>query len=309
MTLAQLRIFVSIAEHGSVRAAARALGMAQSSLTLQLSKLEAELGAPLFQRGSRGIAPTLLGEHLRGRAAGILADCERTRDELRQLQGDFTGTLSFGMAVEPLTALLPSVLPDFRRRFARMSLHLVSATSRVLLQWVRDGTIDMALALIAPDADAADLRVERLHCSTPAVICRKGDPLSAAGSIRALRDAAWITTRAPQAHGTEPNRLSQLFAANGLGQPDIALTTEALYDTLHLLAHSDYLALEPAMLVEHVFFREHLTRLPIAEVAAPLDVCVVQRATVPPTPAAQALASMLSSCARVLQTRATTHER
>ena len=55
MKLSQLRAVVAVAEHGSLRAAARSLGTAQPTLTRSLLELERELGAPLFERRSRGM--------------------------------------------------------------------------------------------------------------------------------------------------------------------------------------------------------------------------------------------------------------
>jgi hypothetical protein len=96
------------------------------------------------------------------------------------------------------------------------------------------------------------------------------------------------------------NRLSMLFDAAGLEPPRIAATTEAVFDTLHCVAHSDYLALEPSRLADHAFFRDSLAVVRIAEHAAITPVCLVRRAGVPLTPAAQELATMAVSFARML---------
>ncbi|MGF6290641.1 DNA-binding transcriptional LysR family regulator [Paraburkholderia youngii] len=58
LTISQLRAFTAVAEHGSIRAASRALGIAQSGITQQLQNLESMLGATLFMRTNRGIALT-----------------------------------------------------------------------------------------------------------------------------------------------------------------------------------------------------------------------------------------------------------
>ena len=81
MKLHHFRDAVAIAEHGSLRAAARHLGIAQPTLTRGLSELERELGAPLFERRSKGMLATPLGEAFVRRATAILNDVRRTRDE------------------------------------------------------------------------------------------------------------------------------------------------------------------------------------------------------------------------------------
>ena len=62
MKLSHFRTAAAIAEHGSLRAAARNLGVAQPSLTRGLSELEREIGAPLFERRSKGMIATPIGE-------------------------------------------------------------------------------------------------------------------------------------------------------------------------------------------------------------------------------------------------------
>ncbi|WP_250493552.1 LysR substrate-binding domain-containing protein [Caballeronia sp. GAWG1-1] len=294
LTLTQLRIFVAVAEAGSLRAAARRLTIAQSGITQQLRKLEALAGGPLFERDVRGVRLTSAGERLRVRADLILGECAKTEEEMRQMRGELTGSVALGLAADATMRLFPALLASFRERCPRIDVHLTSATSRVLTSWVREGRLDFALALIAPDADIHDMETTRLFHSNVAVIARKGHPLARARKLSSLCNAEWVSTR----HAG--NKLSALFDTARLTPPNVAVTTEAVFDTLHCIAASDYLALEPASLVAHPFFREHVTVIPIAERAAPTPVCLLRRAGVPLTPAAQELAMMAVSFARML---------
>src|ERR1700744_3743900 len=157
LTLTQLRVFVAVAEAGSLRAAARSLGIAQSGVTQQLRNREAGAGGPLFERGHHGARLTSIGERLRIRADVILGECARTEDEMRQLRGELTGQVSLGVAAEAMMRLFPALLASFRERCPRIDVHLTSATSRVLTAWVRDGSLDFALALVSQNADITDL--------------------------------------------------------------------------------------------------------------------------------------------------------
>ncbi|SAL01570.1 LysR family transcriptional regulator [Caballeronia ptereochthonis] len=299
LTLTQLRMFVAVAEAGSLRAAARRLDVAQSGITQQLRKLETQAGGPLFERDVRGARLTPIGERLRLRADLILGECRKTEDEMRQLRGELTGRVSLGLAAEATLRLFPALLESYRERCPRIDVHLTSATSRVLTSWVRDGSLDFALALIAPDADIHDMETTRLFDSEVAVIARRGHPLARARKLGDLRDAEWVSTR-QRGGGAAGNKLSALFEEAKLAPPRIAATTEAVFDTLHCIAASDYLGLEPASLAEHPFFREHVTIVPVAERAAKTPVCLLRRAGVPLTPAAQELATMAVSFARML---------
>ncbi|MGV2287148.1 LysR substrate-binding domain-containing protein [Trinickia sp. YCB016] len=301
LTLAQLRIFSAVAKHGSLRGAARALDLAQSSVTQQLQNLEVELGAPLFTRTNRGIALTVYGERLLARAGSILGECERTEEEMRQLRGDYEGSVAFGMSAEPMIDTLAPVLTQYRARFDKVRVHLVSGTSRKMISWLRDGTLDFAVALVAPNTDTHDLAVTTIYASDPVVVCRHDHPLRHARSLAELADCEWIGTRAPNASNAPPNRLMDLFARNGLPPPRIVATTEALLDTLHLVVETDWLSLEPSIVTRHGLFGGALASIAIDERAALSNVCVLQRASVPLTPAAQELATMIASYARMIK--------
>ena len=298
LTLAQLRVFVAVADGGSLRAAARRLGIAQSGVTQQLRKLESSVGGSLFERGHRGARLTATGERLRIRADVILGECARTEDEMRQLRGELTGEVSLGVAAEAMMRLFPALLASFRERCPRIDVHLTSATSRVLTAWVREGRLDFALALTSKDADIHDLDATVLFDSPVAVIARRGHPASHARSLHALRSCDWVSTR-PRHAGDVANRLQTLFEDAGLEEPRIAATTEAVFDTLHCVANSDYLSLEPVRLAQHPFFKDHVVMVPIKEQVPVTRVCLLRRAGVPLTPVAQELASMAVSFARM----------
>ena len=86
MRLSQIRDFLAVADTGSIRAAARSLGLTQPALTKSLRQLEAELGAVLVTRSVRGIVFTALGQAFLTRARSIDGDLRRAREEIAQLQ-------------------------------------------------------------------------------------------------------------------------------------------------------------------------------------------------------------------------------
>src|ERR1700729_1609134 len=113
MKLNQFRDVVAIAERGSLRAAARHLGLAQPALTRSVHDLERELGAPLFERRARGMRLTPMGEAFVRRANAILSEVRRARDEVEQLSGGVGGKVVAGLSLAPHVALLPKALPAF----------------------------------------------------------------------------------------------------------------------------------------------------------------------------------------------------
>src|SRR6185436_10951064 len=97
MTLQQVTYFLAAAEHGSFSRAARALYLAQPSLSEQVRALESELGVALFARSGSGVVLTEAGRAFRPEAERVLAALATAREAVvgvRELRG---GTLSIGM--------------------------------------------------------------------------------------------------------------------------------------------------------------------------------------------------------------------
>jgi LysR family transcriptional regulator, regulator of abg operon len=97
MKLNQLRDITAIAEHGCLRAASRALGLAQPALTRSVRELE--LGVMLFERRTRGMVLTTVGAAFVHRANAILSDVRRAVDEVEQIGGGKGGTLDTGLSI------------------------------------------------------------------------------------------------------------------------------------------------------------------------------------------------------------------
>ena len=92
MTLNQLRNVVAIAERGSLRSAARFLGVTQPAITRSIRELEHELGVTLFERHASGMALTAMGQVLVRRATSIQSEVGRVHSELAQLKGNQVGS-------------------------------------------------------------------------------------------------------------------------------------------------------------------------------------------------------------------------
>ena len=113
MELRQLAYFVAIAQSGTITAAAQKLHMSQPPLSLQLQKLEEELGCPLFERDTRHLRMTPAGELFYERAQGILQQCADLKREMADLQAGGRGLLRIGSVSSLNTPLLPRWVARF----------------------------------------------------------------------------------------------------------------------------------------------------------------------------------------------------
>ena len=116
MDIRQLLYFTTIAEEGSISAAAKKLHLSQPPLSYQMKLLEEELHLPLIERSARGIALTEAGRVLYKRAQGILELSELTRKEMLAMASGFTGTLHIGTVSSAICSPSPSSSPRSRSK-------------------------------------------------------------------------------------------------------------------------------------------------------------------------------------------------
>lgn len=301
MTLEQLRAFVAVVEHGSIRAGARALDMAQSGLTQQVKRLEAAVGATLFTRSPSGISLTPHGTALLARARVVLAECAHAEQDFRHLRGELTGSVNVGVSAEAFAELLPPVLEQLRVSHPQVTVHVASGPSSSLLANIREGRLDFAVSLVAHGTDMSDLQWQVLGPAAPCILCRRGHPAERAESITALSGALWVNTRPLGAAGTPSNRLADWFAMHGLPPPALVATVDSLFDTLYLVSRSNYLFLGPQVVLGIGGFAELLARVPVREALPGADLCLIQPRHVALSPAARELAAMLASFAHMVR--------
>ena len=158
MTFQQLQYFLAAIEHGSFSGAAESLHLAQPSLSEQVRRLEAELGAPLFARGGRGLELTEAGRRLRPHAERVIAAADEARASVRQISEVVSGTLEFGMFGNAPYYLLSDLVQDFKARYPGVHVRLTGLNSAMVADAVRDGTLEAGLIVLPIDDRGLDVR-------------------------------------------------------------------------------------------------------------------------------------------------------
>jgi DNA-binding transcriptional LysR family regulator len=145
MNLNHLRVFASVAEHGSLTRAARELRVSQPAVSKQLNDLEQDLHTLLVDRLPRGVRLTAAGEILYTHAQRIL-QAERTAEqELRDLRGLGRGKLSVGASTTVGSYLVPSLLGELHRLHPGVQLDLSIANSSAVQNSVLNNACDVGL--------------------------------------------------------------------------------------------------------------------------------------------------------------------
>jgi molybdate transport repressor ModE-like protein len=152
----RMRLLVEIERHGSVSAAAAAIGIGQPSASQHLRLLEAAAGQRLVERTGRGSRLTEAGQVLAARAAQALSSLGAAEEELGALAGLQTGTIHLGASTAPGVYLLPDTLGCFRRSYPGVAVEVEVAASDEILKRLLAGRVQLALV----GANRADERIE-----------------------------------------------------------------------------------------------------------------------------------------------------
>ena len=161
MELRQLRYVEAVARHGHFTRAAEELHVAQSALSHQVRRLEAELGTELFERTSRTVTVTEAGEAVAARARGILAEVDGVREEVDQLRGLVRGRVSVGATLPAGELDVPLLLVSFSEAYPGIEVDLYEGTAGDMRSYLAEDRIDAAFSLLAQDPPAG-IEVEHL---------------------------------------------------------------------------------------------------------------------------------------------------
>ncbi len=190
-----LRSFVAVAEELHFGRAAARLHLAQPPLSQQIRRLEAAVGCELLWRTSRSVRLTPAGAAFVERARRTLRNVEEDVAEARAIGSGASGRLRVGFVGSALLAGLPAALTAHRAAHPDVEVRLREAHTAVLLEGLRDGSLDIAVARDAePDPDdrfvAGTLLREPYVAVVPATHPAAG---AATLPVTALRDEPFVS--------------------------------------------------------------------------------------------------------------------
>jgi LysR family hydrogen peroxide-inducible transcriptional activator len=172
MELQQLRYFCAIADTGSFTRAARQTHVSQPSLSQQIRKLEDELGVRLIDRLGRNVQLTELGRSFLPRARAVLRDLEAARSDVVERKASISGPIAVGVIPTIAPYFLPPILAAFTRKYPEARVTVVEETTPLLLEKLRAGAMDVAIAALPLQARSHEfqsypLKIEKLFAVLP----------------------------------------------------------------------------------------------------------------------------------------------
>jgi DNA-binding transcriptional LysR family regulator len=178
----QMQYFLCLAEEKNVTRAARRLNIVQPALSMQIARLEAELGQKLFDRSVHGMTLTSAGETLLRLTAPIVRDAEHARQEMAQLGGRISGRVSVGLITSVAQSTMASSSATVASRYPEIILSACEGYTETLVDWVNSGQLDFAL--INVPRRRTPLTAHRVMDEEMVFACRRSGPIKPPAKLR-----------------------------------------------------------------------------------------------------------------------------
>jgi LysR family hydrogen peroxide-inducible transcriptional activator len=172
-TLRQLAYLVELSARLNFRVAAEGQFVTQSTLSAGIKELETVLGVQLVERDNRNVRLTAIGEDVVARAKELLASATDLAEAARAATRPLSGPLRLGAIPTIAPYLLPRVLPALRRAYGDLKLYLREDVTKVLLERLRAGGLDVAL--VALPFETGDLYLRELFRDEFSLVTREAD--------------------------------------------------------------------------------------------------------------------------------------
>ncbi|TFC95269.1 LysR family transcriptional regulator [Cryobacterium breve] len=250
-----LRVVGALADHGSITAAAAALGYSQPAVSQQLKRLERRIGLAVIERVGRGVRLTDAGRLLARHADTVSGALDTAAEELAELRGLRAGRVRIAAFPSASATIVPRLLADLRRRHPGVSVTYVEAEPPEAVALVRQNQADLAITFsypgdrVDPHRDSAEglvvtrLRRDEMMVVLPVGHARAGD---AAVDLGNLAEENWIGG-CPRCRG----HLLELCGHSGF-TPKVSYETDNAAAVIGLVAAGIGVAMLPALALDSV---------------------------------------------------------
>ncbi|QIL72372.1 LysR family transcriptional regulator [Diaphorobacter sp. HDW4B] len=261
MKLTNLRALVAAIEEGSLRSAGKRLGISQPALTKLIRELERELSTTLLHRSTTGVVATAQGLVMYERAIAADRELVQAVEQIRQLDGHMSGSLTIGAVPLAVMLLVPETLRTFGSAFPDIKLRIIEELYIAQLTRLRKGEVDIALGPLPNDLPAGEFAVETLMPITMVVVVRKGNPLARAKSLADLADAPWVYTGAPPDSGYAKT----LFEQHGMAPPPAGALVNSTLGLLSIITSGNCVGLLPQQIAAHPLASQYIDVITLKE--------------------------------------------
>jgi DNA-binding transcriptional LysR family regulator len=175
--LISLRLFVAVVDGGSLTAGANRFGISLAAASKRIADLEEHCGAPLLQRGQRGVVPTPSGEALHRHAIEVIARLEQLALAVDDFRTGATGHLRLWANPSAFGGFLPRVLANYAKQHPDVKIDLEDALSEDSVRAVQKGLAE--LAVIGDNVPCEGLETFTCHTDNLVLLVPTGHELAA----------------------------------------------------------------------------------------------------------------------------------
>lgn len=222
--LRHLQLLVALDQFRHLGRTAEFLSVSQPAVSKMLSEVEAMFGLQLFERSTRGTEPTAGGKSIVRFARSVLAEYDRTRDEIRAVESGAAGRTRVGAMVVAQPVLLARAVALLKERSAQAMVLVEEGDLTQLLPKLRLGELELFVGRLEPGYAAPDLVAEALYNEPMVPVVRPGHPL-AAKARPAWADLAALPAVMPPPWASLRVKLEQQFFKHGLQPPTDVVET------------------------------------------------------------------------------------
>lgn len=261
--LRHLQLLVALDQFRHLGRTAEFLSVSQPAVSKMLSEVENMFGLTLFERSTRGSEPTAGGQSIIRFARSVLADYERTRDEIAAVESGVAGRTRVGAMVVALPVLLARAVELLKKRSPQATVLIEEGDLTHLLPKLRLGELDLFVGRLEPGYAAPDLIAEPLFNEPMVAVVKPGHALT-----RKARpgwpDLAAIPSVMPPPWASLRVKLEQQFYKHGLQPPTDMVETASFLALLTFVGQRNAAAFMARSVARH-FEREGVVKvLPLA---------------------------------------------
>ncbi|MEO4046805.1 LysR family transcriptional regulator [Pseudomonas sp. CAU 1711] len=284
MNLHHLKVFLAVAQAGSISTGAARLHISQPAVTREIRELEANLGLALFERHPRGVTPTEGGLRLQQFAERIFALEQAAERDLRAFANLDQGELQLGASATLGGYWLPPLLNRFRRRHPQVFVDLRVSNTREVTQQLDDGSI--ALGFVEGPFPAADYAHHLLARDRLLPVVGPAHPLAGRRGLRAAELQEHELYMREPGSGARAS-IEQAYRAHGL-EARAALVGGGTEPLKRLIAGGHGIAWLSQLVIEDELADGRLLRLDVRDLRIERDLHVLWRqgCRLSPAPAA-----------------------
>jgi LysR family hydrogen peroxide-inducible transcriptional activator len=145
MTITQLQYIIAVDTHRHFARAAESCFVTQPTLSMQIHKLEEELGVTIFDRSRKPLQPTDIGTQILEQARVVISEEKRIDEIIQQHKGEIAGDFKLAIIPTVATTLLPRFLKCFISQYPKVNLQIEELQTKVILERLKNGLLDAAI--------------------------------------------------------------------------------------------------------------------------------------------------------------------